>query len=268
MVPLATGRDIAESEIKKMTVFARGLRMPHLGRIWQMILKGIDEVRQAPSPLAALEMLLIRLVYLAGTPSGGDSIKDVDENRSQIEMKAVQQTSLSDRQSTSTLLSTRGDFLAKETGEPKQPSNPSLPTTPSTFEEIVSLFSLKREAVLHAQLTQYVRPVRVEAGLLEISEVEQVDSAFTSRLAKLLTEWTQVSWNVSLSDKKGDITVAEKELAQKDAIKEKASNNPVVAAVLENFPGSSIESVQLSNISVQNMPERLPNSLKPNNKKS
>ena len=38
--------------------------MVQLGRCWQMLLKGISEIQQATSQLAALEMVLIRLAYL------------------------------------------------------------------------------------------------------------------------------------------------------------------------------------------------------------
>ena len=39
-----------------------------LSRTWQMLLKGISEVQAANRPLAAAEMLLVRIAY-AGRPA-------------------------------------------------------------------------------------------------------------------------------------------------------------------------------------------------------
>ncbi|WP_372071674.1 DNA polymerase III subunit gamma/tau [Tistrella mobilis] len=47
---------------------AQRLGMAHLGRAWQMLLKGLGEVRLAPVPQAAAEMVVIRLAHAADLP--------------------------------------------------------------------------------------------------------------------------------------------------------------------------------------------------------
>ena len=42
--------------------------MPVLARNWQMLLKGLEDVRQAPSALLAAEMVLVRIAYVAELP--------------------------------------------------------------------------------------------------------------------------------------------------------------------------------------------------------
>ena len=44
------------------------LSVPVLARLWQMLLKGLGEVQAAPQPLAAAEMVLIRLMHAANMP--------------------------------------------------------------------------------------------------------------------------------------------------------------------------------------------------------
>ena len=55
---------------------AAKLGMPVLARTWQMLLKGLQEVRGAPVPLAAAEMVLVRLAYAADLPSPADVVKE------------------------------------------------------------------------------------------------------------------------------------------------------------------------------------------------
>ena len=51
------------------------LSMPVLARAWQMLLKGLGEVRNAPSPTQAAEMVLVRLAYASDLPTPLDALK-------------------------------------------------------------------------------------------------------------------------------------------------------------------------------------------------
>ena len=66
---------ITESERKRGSSLAEQLSIRILSRIWQILLKGIPEVQQAPKPLAAAEMVLVRLCYSADLPSPEDAFK-------------------------------------------------------------------------------------------------------------------------------------------------------------------------------------------------
>ena len=55
--------------------FAAILSMRSLAKAWQMLLKGMEEVKNAPKPFAAAEMALIRLGYGAQLPNPDDVIK-------------------------------------------------------------------------------------------------------------------------------------------------------------------------------------------------
>ena len=51
--------------------------MPVLARAWQMLLKGLDDVRLAPSPVLAAEMVLVRLAYAAELPPPSDLVREL-----------------------------------------------------------------------------------------------------------------------------------------------------------------------------------------------
>jgi len=72
---VAEDRALAEIERKRGRDFAAGLSMRVLSRTWQMLLKGIAEVKEAARPIAAAEMVLVRIAYAADLPSPDDVIR-------------------------------------------------------------------------------------------------------------------------------------------------------------------------------------------------
>ena len=66
---------ITESERKRGLTLSEQLSIRILSRVWQILLKGIPEVQQAPKPLAAAEMVLVRLCYSADLPSPEEALK-------------------------------------------------------------------------------------------------------------------------------------------------------------------------------------------------
>ena len=70
----------AETERKRARAFAEKLSMRVLSRAWQMLLKGITEVEESGRPLAAAEMVLIRIAYAADLPTPDEVIRTLDGN--------------------------------------------------------------------------------------------------------------------------------------------------------------------------------------------
>ena len=57
----------------------RGCRAGALHRLWQLLLKGHDEVRAAPDPLVAAQMALLRVLHAADLPDPGTLAKKLEE---------------------------------------------------------------------------------------------------------------------------------------------------------------------------------------------
>ncbi|WP_289035627.1 DNA polymerase III subunit gamma/tau [uncultured Roseibium sp.] len=75
IVPKA-GDDVSVTETERVRghEFAEKLSMRLLSRAWQILLKGVQEVQSAPKPLAAADMVLVRLAYAADLPDPGDAL--------------------------------------------------------------------------------------------------------------------------------------------------------------------------------------------------
>jgi DNA polymerase-3 subunit gamma/tau len=72
--------DGGSGEAKRAATLAGKLSVASLTRAWQILMKGLFEVRDAARPLPACEMVLIRLAYAAELPPTDKLVKDVLEN--------------------------------------------------------------------------------------------------------------------------------------------------------------------------------------------
>src|SRR5438477_5975865 len=78
----AVADDVALAEVERTRgrAFAEKLSMRVLARAWQMLLKGVAEVEEAARPLAAAEMVLVRLAYAADLPTPDEVIRALNGN--------------------------------------------------------------------------------------------------------------------------------------------------------------------------------------------
>ena len=215
---------IPEAQRKKGAEIAARLTMPHLSRAWQMLLKGLEEVRQAPSPLAATEMALLRLAYSADLPTPDKMIRDLRE-------KGTPQA-------------------APEQPAPAPAPSPGPAATaqdhwqPHSFEDVVARAGAEQEGILYAHLMENVHAVGFEEGRLEISLGNKAPDSLPNKLATLLRQWSGKPWIVSLAAPGSDTpTLAEARRNQAESRLEAARRDPLVREILETFPGATLESV-------------------------
>src|SRR5260370_899838 len=76
---VAEDRSLAEVERGRGRAFAAGLSMRVLSRTWQMLFRGIPEVQSASKPIAAAEMVLVRIAYAADLPTPDEAIRSLRE---------------------------------------------------------------------------------------------------------------------------------------------------------------------------------------------
>ena len=70
---------LSEAERVRGRAFALALSMRVLSRAWQMLLKGMTEVKEAGRPLAAAEMVLVRIAYAADLPTPDEVVRSLGE---------------------------------------------------------------------------------------------------------------------------------------------------------------------------------------------
>jgi DNA polymerase-3 subunit gamma/tau len=245
LVPeVAAAPGLPETERVRGRALAEALSLPVLARCWQILLKGLGETRDAPSPSQAAEMVLIRLIYASELPTPGDLVKRLAETQAAGASRPAGPTP----EPVGGAPATAAERTAQTAAAPRlQPSAERTPAAapepraqPSSFAEVVALAGARREVVLAQHLSGDVHLVHFEPGRIEFRPEAAAPRDLAGRLGRLLQEWTGARWVVSVSDAPGDPTLRD---ARRDLLERKltaARGEPLVQAVLETFPGAKM----------------------------
>lgn len=229
----------SEHERKFAEEMAGKLSIMTLSRLWQMLLKGLQETRIAPNPSASAEMTLIRIAHAADLPPPTDLIRTIRSQQGSSTSAGNSPAAPAPRNAPVSLITTQQTVARPAPVAGPQPQTVSMP---ETFAEAVAMFEARREGLLHQYLMRQTRLVRFEAGRIEINASE-VPVDFAGRVGKCLSDWTGQRWLVALSREQGEDTLyAQKEVASKLAC-EQAASHPLVKAVMEHFPGSTVTKI-------------------------
>ncbi len=225
---------LTEGERTRGAALAERLSVPVLGRAWQMLLKGLGEVNEAPDRRAATEMVLIRLAHVAELPTPGDLVRRLAEGGT-VPANAPRPTPSGPG----------GGMRAVANGAPVLADAVAAPAPaqPQNWREVVALAS-GRKPMVHAHLVHSVHPVRVQPGRIEMRVQPAAPRDLATELGALLLERTGQRWTIALSNAEGEPTLAQQGREADAERRSLAQSHPLVQAVLAAFPGTVIEAVR------------------------
>ncbi len=256
---LADDVTVPEAERARGRDLAAKLAMPTLARAWQMLLKGLSEIQYAPSPLAAAEMVMVRLTYTADLPTPGEIIAGsasgngsaAPASRGSVPTRGGNGPGTSSVASTSVRspsgngMGGNGQVQALRQQPDAAPAPAADRPDPQSFAELVQLFEAKREGILHAHLVNNVHLVSFEPGKLVFHPGSHAPRNLNALLKPLLERWTGRTWTIFMDvNADGAPTLAQQAHVQREAVKAAAATHPLVDAVLKAFPGATIEAVR------------------------
>jgi DNA polymerase-3 subunit gamma/tau len=221
---------LPEAERTRGAALAGMLSIPFLGRLWQMLLKGVQEVEAAPDRRAAAEMILIRLCHVADMPPPGELLRRITEGGSSGSGPASGPPG--------------GGGGGGGGGARAVANGPMVAAAVPraiTFNDVVALASARRDAMLYAHLRQSVHLVRFAPPVIEMRLEPHAPRDLAQKLAALLEAETNRRWTIALSNGPGAPTLDEAEGAAAGAALQSAVDHPLVKAILETFPGAKIE---------------------------
>ena len=201
-----------------------------LSRVWQMLLKALDEVRRAPSPADAVEMALIRLAYAADLPGPEEALKALRDGQAPGGSPGGGGRGPSGGGG--------GGATAQLAARPVMA--PSLPD-PQTFDAVVALIGERREIKLQMDVQQHVRLVSFKPGAIVYESGPNAPADLARRLAGRLKDWTGRTWLVAANGQGGGETLIEIDRRKKADERAEIEADPFVKAVLEVFPGAQLD---------------------------
>jgi len=194
--------------------WAAGLSPAQLHRLWQLLLKGHDEVRTAPDPLAAAQMALLRVLHAADLPDPGTLAKKLEE-------------------------------LAARAPSAPAPATTNAPEAPAPVAALDWAALVKRvDAAGQLRVAQvmrdWVRPVEVLPGLLRFQLAEGLAEDPSPDLRDALLKATGERWQVERAV--GEAQPSLRELAEAEVRSAQAAilANPLVKAAFAAFPDAEL----------------------------
>ena len=233
---------VPEAERTRGKDMAGRLAMAVLTRAWQMLLKGLNEVRAAPSPLQAAEMVLVRLAYAADLPTPGEALKALRGEAPAAAAAPVPPPT--PEKVPPPRAAEQTPPVVKQASPPAPEAPPVEAANPDTFAAVVTLARERREARLSADLANHVHIIRFEPGHIEFRQSDNAPVDLANRLTAFLQEATGRPWMVAVSKEVGEPTLKFQEDAEAaDALAE-AEKHPLVRSVLDTFPGARVTAVR------------------------
>ncbi|MGB8040444.1 MAG: DNA polymerase III subunit gamma/tau [Pseudolabrys sp.] len=250
----AVADDVSLSEAERIRgrAFAAQLSMRVLSRAWQMLLKGISEVQASGRPVAAAEMVLVRIAYAADLPTPDEVVRSLGENESSPARPQGNGGSGQPQSYAPRYEAPRGSPRSSAAVSPRPADDPvaqldepaAAPTlSVGSFEELIALAAEKRDITVKMALERDVRLVRCEDGQLEIAIEPSAPKTLVHDLQRKLTGWTGKRWIVVVSKEQGAPTMRAQAEAQQAEIERDVQSDPLVQAVLTRFPGAKIVGV-------------------------
>ncbi len=286
--PLAVLRDLAEIShwvsVVKITPDAaedptispdertRGARMAQdlplrvLARMWQMLLRALEEVAAAPNAMMAAEMAVIRLTHVADMPTPDKLIQQMQDSPppppggggggggGQPAQAGPVETSAQ----LVAQVTTPSGYQGVTSAQPAQALDTGLARYP-TLDHVIELIRANRDVKLLVEVETGLRLVSYQPGRIEFCPADNAPGDLAQRLGSALQRWTGNRWAISVVSEGGAPTIAETRDAAENDLRRQADAHPMVQAVLARFPKARITDIRTQEeIAASAMTEALP----------
>ncbi len=226
-----------------------------LSRVWQMLLRGHEEVRRAPDAAAAVDMALIRLAYAADLPGPEEALKRLQAGDGSLGGgSGPGGGGMGAPSGGGGQMSSGGGVTAQGRMMAPQPQAAEAVPNLQSFADVLALIEKKRDIALRLDVERYVRPVSFRPGAIEFEPAPGAPTNLAQRLVAKLKEWTGQPWLIAAQGGGGAESQWERQKREEREVRGQVEQDPFVLAVMQAFPGAEI-------ISIRNTPIPEPSSV-------
>jgi len=239
---------IGPDERARGLAMADRLAMRILTRMWQMLLKALEEVAHAPNAMMAAEMAVIRLTHVADLPSPDELLRKLgDAPRPPMPGGGGGASSGPSSGGPSSGPSSATARVTAGGGGGAVALAPQLDTALARFagfSQVVELIRANRDAKLLIDVETCLQLAEYSPGRIEFVPTDRAPRDLAARLAQRLQLWTGTRWAVTLVNEGGAPTIAALRDAEQDALKQQVTEHPLMQAVLLSFPKARITDIR------------------------
>ena len=229
-------------EIKNLSELANNVEESTLLNYWQFTVNAMQELELVSNQNIAIEMFLIRLLYLK-------EIKEKKLNTSnnknyESNIKKVENENNNINLSNNISIKQIKNFSQEEQLDlEKKDIDDNISNRIKSFDELIEICNNNKEIKLKYELETNVNLVRFENQLIEISFNENLDKNFVKDLSEKLFNWTKKRWIITFSKKKGMITKKQNTKEKKENLILSIKKENLYKKIIEIFPDSELINV-------------------------
>ena len=242
---------IAPEERSRGKALAEALPIRVPARLWQMLLKAIEETASAPNAMMAAEMAIIRMTHVADLPSPEELVRKLSGS---TPPEPSPGNGTPESGSAAAPTATASVRMPEPTGggagttsrlatAPLADADAALSRYP-TFDHVVELIRANRDVRLLVEVETSVRLAAYQPGRIEFTPTSDAPRDLAQRLGARLHLWTRNRWAVTLVNGCESETLAEVRDAKDMALKRDALDHPMMQAVLAQFPAAKITAIR------------------------
>jgi len=251
---------VSPDERARGIAMADKLPMRVMTRMWQMLLKALDEVAAAPNAMMAAEMAVIRLTHVAELPSPEELIRKLqDTPPPPAPTGGGAPRPDGSTQGGVVSQSTQGGYASGPSAMGASPTTASSSGGPvvalpdaqehalaryPTFDHVIELIRTNRDGKLLMDVEGDLRLVSYRPGRIEFVPTAKAPSDLAQRLGSQLQAWTGNRWAITVVSEGGTETIVEKRNAADTALRAQAMEHPLVQAVIHAFPKAKISEIK------------------------
>ena len=227
---------------------AKALPMRSLSRMWQMLLKAIEEVGLAPNAMMAAEMAIIRLTHVADLPDPESLVRRLQNAPGPVAGGAPAGGGAVHGMVRAPSAPMRGPMM---NGAGQVMALAAEQVVYASFDQVVALIRDRRDMKLLYEVEEGVRLVRYSPGRIEFEPAPRASQDLAARLGQRLQAFTGQRWGVSVVSSGGQPTIAEARDAARLQTEAEVLQTPLVQAVMLAFPGAKVAEIRTAEDLVQ-----------------
>ena len=216
---LNSSLDFSDSDKKRIKDLANKVDNKTILLFWEFSVNILDEINLVSNQHLAVEMFLIRLMYL-----NKENLEEITPINNLNDKNNIQKSQLIDKDYENKFDKNNNDnktinqikFSSQEQEKIEIDEQKLLDKTNiNSFSDLILICASKKEIKLKFELENNVNLISFKNKNIEISFNENLDKNFIKNLTSKLLDWTGERWIITLSKKIGSITKKELEINNK-----------------------------------------------------
>lgn len=241
----------------QLGAWSEQLSYPVLHRLWQLLLKGYEEVQQAHMPREACDMALLRVLCAADMPDPGKLAKILQQGAAPAAPTPVEAAPAPIATPVHEAQPAPVADIPTEIAEPEQvePQQEAITNSlPNDFQGVINIIG-SVSPVLESILIADMRIINFAAPVIEYQSARKIAASDLKKITDALKNATGTDWTIQEGQGEAKPSISEQAQLDQDAATQAILDTPLVKAAFEAFPDAELLENDINQVQADSGPE-------------